>query len=106
MYMQFGCAADELIIQVSDHPVAPSSGTNPWLAGLIATGWLPPFNWKYWYCQVVPTWSSPFVYAWICLAAADQYSPTFARCCFSRSTAALNCVSLSSYGSVIFRFGS
>ena len=28
-YMQFGCLASEEIIQVSDHPVAPSSGTNP-----------------------------------------------------------------------------
>jgi hypothetical protein len=36
--MQLGCAASELIIQVSDHPVAPSLGTNPWLAGLDATG--------------------------------------------------------------------
>src|SRR5438876_2781634 len=103
--MQFGWAAELLIIHVSDHPVAPSDGTNPWLAGLIATGCLSALSAKYWYCQVVPTWSSPFVYPEICLAALDQYSPTFGRCPFSRSTAALNCVSLSSYGFVIPRFG-
>ena len=55
MYMQLGCLASELIIQVSDHPVAPSSGRKPWLAGLAATGLPSPFSSKYWYCQVVPT---------------------------------------------------
>ena len=29
LYMQFGCLALELIIQVSDQPVAPSFGTKP-----------------------------------------------------------------------------
>ena len=38
MYMQFGCSASELIIQVSDQPVAPSSGRKPWLAGLDGDG--------------------------------------------------------------------
>ena len=33
MYMQLGCLASELIIQVSDQPVAPSFGRKPWLAG-------------------------------------------------------------------------
>src|SRR5437016_5749104 len=59
LYMQSGCLALELIIQVSDQPVAPSLGTNPWLAGLIATGTCLPLSAKYWYCQVVPTQSSP-----------------------------------------------
>ena len=75
---------------MSDHPVAPSSGTKPCEAGLEATGWPSPLRMKYWYCQVVPTWSSPLVNAWICFVALDQYSPTFGRCCLSRSTAALN----------------
>ena len=61
LYMQFGCSAWELIIQVSDHPVAPSSGTNPCEAGLAATGWLSASSAKYWYCHVVPTTTSPFV---------------------------------------------
>ena len=91
MYMQFGCAACELIIQVSDHPVAPSLGRNPSPRGLAATGWPSAFSAKYWYCQVVPTSSSPLANAEICLAASDQYSPTYGCCCFSRSTAALNC---------------
>jgi hypothetical protein len=76
MYMQLGCLASELIIQVSDHPVAPSEGRKPWLAGLAATGLPAPSSSKYWYCQVVPTWLSPPAKAWICLAASDQYSPT------------------------------
>ncbi len=54
-YMQFGCLASELIIQVSDHPVAPSLGRKPWLAGLASTGTPSSFSAKYWYCQVVPT---------------------------------------------------
>ena len=76
LYMQFGCLALELIIQVSDHPVAPSLGRKPWLAGLAATGSPSPLSAKYWYCQVVPTWLSPLPKAEICLAASDQYSPT------------------------------
>ena len=76
MYMQLGCLASELIIQVSDQPVAPSFGRKPWLAGLAATGLPSPFSTKYWYCQVVPTWLSPLAKAEICFAASDQYSPT------------------------------
>src|SRR5436309_9079333 len=102
MYMQFGCFAFELIIHVSDQPVAPSVGTKPWLAGLIATETFLPFSAKYWYCHVVPTQSSPLAYAWICLAASPQYSPTFGRCCLSSPTAASNCLESSSYGLVIF----
>ncbi|HEY6035944.1 MAG TPA: hypothetical protein VIV58_16830, partial [Kofleriaceae bacterium] len=51
------------IIQVSDHPVAPSFGRKPWLAGLAATGSPSPCRAKYWYCQVVPTTLSPLIYA-------------------------------------------
>ncbi len=96
MYMQFGCLALELIIQVSDHPVAPSLGRKPWLAGLAATGSPSPCRAKYWYCQVVPTVTSPLAKAEICFAASDQYSPTLARCSFSREIAAWNCSSFSS----------
>src|SRR5262245_21493513 len=96
MYMQLGCFACELIIQVSDQPVAPSEGRKPWLAGLAATGLPSPLSVKYWYCQVVPTTLSPLAKAEICLAASPQYSPTLARCSLSSSTAASNCSSFSS----------
>src|SRR6201995_1458693 len=71
MYMQLGCLAWELIIQVSDHPVAPSFGRKPWLAGLASTGSFSPLRAKYWYCQVVPTWFAPLAKFWICFAASD-----------------------------------
>src|SRR5918995_2228440 len=95
-YMQFGCLASELIIQVSDQPVASSSGRKPCDAGDEATGSPSPRSVKYWYCHVVPTVESPSANDEICLVKSDQYSPTFARCCLSRSTAALNCSSSSS----------
>ena len=44
------------------------------LAGLAAMGWLSSRSAKYWYCHVVPTWSSPLVNEEICFAASDQYS--------------------------------
>src|ERR687898_12544 len=59
MYMQFGCSASELIIHVSDHPVAPSSGRTFFsgspsaLSRFVIT------------CQVVPTDESPLANAWI-----------------------------------------
>src|ERR1700754_314627 len=37
MYMQFGCLAFELIIQVSDQPVAPSLGSVVWTLTLSAS---------------------------------------------------------------------
>src|SRR6201991_674482 len=83
-YMQLGCLALELIIQVSDQPVAPSLGRKPWLAGLASTGTPSSFSRKYWYCQVVPRWTSPAPKAWTCLASSPQYSPTLACCSFSR----------------------
>ena len=61
MYMQFGFSASELIIQVSDQPVAPSSGrtTSSFepsaLSRLTIT------------CQVVPTEESPLANALISL---------------------------------------
>ena len=62
MYMQFGCSASELIIHVSDQPVAPSSGrtTSSLRAVGVAAGWLIT-------CQVVPTEESPLANAWISL---------------------------------------
>ena len=70
--MQFGCLASEEIIQVSDHPVAPSVGTNPVSGPGALTGWLSASNVKYWYCHVVPTWSSPLVNRLICFRYEDQ----------------------------------
>jgi hypothetical protein len=53
MYMQFGCSAWLEIIQVSDHPVAPSSGLTASIAGSL------PARLFTWYCQVVPIVMSP-----------------------------------------------
>src|SRR3954447_15148854 len=105
MYMQLGCSASELIIQVSDHPVAPSSGRKPWLAGLAATGFPSSFKRKYWYCHVVPTVMSPLAKEEICFSASAQYSPTSGRCSFNSWTAASNCSLFSSYGSSMPRSG-
>ena len=59
------------------------------------------------YCHVVPTAVSPDLNDVTCFAYVEpsQYSPMFGRCCFSRSTAALNWSSSSSYGFVMFRSG-
>src|SRR5438309_7394396 len=97
--MQFGCLAFEEIIQVSDQPVVPSLGT------VAPTGTLFAESVFTWYCQVVPSTELPLVKAWISFVASVQYSPATCRCFLSSSTAALNCVSSSSYGFVIFRFG-
>jgi hypothetical protein len=82
--MQFGCLAFDEIIQVSDHPVEPSSGN------VVSTGAFSPARTLAWYCHVVPTTELPLWKAWISFAASDQYSPMFLRCCLSRSTAAWN----------------
>ena len=60
MYMQFGCSASELIIHVSDQPVAPSSGrtTSSRARRRRSAGWLIT-------CHVVPTDESPLANAWI-----------------------------------------
>ena len=61
MYMQLGFSASELIIHVSDHPVAPSSGRT------FSSGWPSAFSRLVITCQVVPTDESPLANAWICL---------------------------------------
>ena len=53
MYMQFGCAASEAIIQVSDQPVVPSAGL------MASTGAPSAWSELTWNCQVVPTTTSP-----------------------------------------------
>src|SRR5437660_499173 len=99
--MQFGCFACEWIIQVSDQPVEPSLGR----IAFTGTGGLFACSVFAWYCQVVPSRVLPLVKAWISFVASVQYSPAIERCFLSRSTAALNCLSSSSYGFVIFRSG-
>src|SRR5918995_2956886 len=85
-YMQFGLAALDETIHVSDQPVVPSFG-------LIAfTGTSAFCSCRYWYGHVVPTTLSPFVYDPICFTTSPgQYSPTFGACFFSSATAASNC---------------
>ncbi len=51
--MQFGCLALEEIIQVSDHPVAPSFGNVVWMFTLSAVSRFAIT------CHVVPTTVSP-----------------------------------------------
>ena len=60
-YMQLGCSASELIIHVSDHPVAPSSGRTTSSGSPSALSRLTIT------CQVVPTDESPLANAWISL---------------------------------------
>src|SRR4051795_10003720 len=55
MYMQFGCLALEEIIQVSDHPVAPSLGR------IVLTGPLSAPSRFAITCHVVPSTESPLV---------------------------------------------
>src|SRR4051794_22104925 len=57
MYMQFGCLALAAIIQVSDHPVAPS------LASAVLIGTLSASSRFAITCQVVPTTESPLAKA-------------------------------------------
>src|ERR671925_680067 len=57
MYMQFGLAALEEIIQVSDHPVAPSFGSVTLIGTLSASSRFAMT------CQVVPITESPLVNA-------------------------------------------
>src|SRR5262245_53105246 len=52
-YMQLGCCACELIIQVSDQPVAPSDGST------VLTGCFSSSRTLAWYCQVVPSTEAP-----------------------------------------------
>src|SRR5579864_1626225 len=100
MYAQFGCFALVASIQVSPHPVAPS-----W--GIVSATWTFPseISWLVWYGHALPTMASPFSKRLISSLAPAQYFLISGRCCMSRLTTALNCVWVSSYGSVIFRFG-
>src|SRR6266487_2837216 len=97
--MQFGCFALDEIIQVSDQPVEPSFGRIAFTGTLLASSVFA------WYCQAVPTSVLPLVKDWISFVASVQYSPATPRCFLSRSTAALNWSSSSSYGFVMFRSG-
>src|SRR4026207_2105128 len=97
--MQFGWAAFDEIIHVSDQPVEPSLGK------MAFTGTLAASRTPAWYCQVVPTTMSPLVNESICCWAVPQYVVMFWRCALSRSTAALNCVSSRAYGFLIASSG-
>ena len=59
LYMQFGCLASDEIIQVSDHPVAPSFGRIASTGGDFLSAWT-RFAIT---CHVVPTTLSPDVKA-------------------------------------------
>ncbi|OLD98470.1 MAG: hypothetical protein AUG91_09070 [Actinobacteria bacterium 13_1_20CM_4_69_9] len=54
-----------------------------------------------WYGHDAPTVALPFLNRSISSPAVTQYFLTSPCCFFSRSTAALNCGSVSSYGSLI-----
>src|SRR4051794_18005661 len=99
MYMQFGCLAFDEIIQVSDQPVEPSRGS------VVATGSLSAVSRLAVYCQVVPTTVSPCAKASFSFVASDQYWPMYSRCFLRTPTAALNCLSSSSYGFWILSSG-
>src|SRR4051812_20171493 len=92
---QFGCFACAEIIHVSAQPVAPSRGIRS------LTGALPAWSVFVWYGQDAPTSASPFLNRSISSAAEAQYFFTSGFCFLSRSTAALNWASVSSYGSLI-----
>src|SRR5213593_420015 len=98
--MQFGCAAFDEIIHVSDQPVAPSLG----LVNL--TVFVPPALMTLaWYCQAVPIVMSPLVKPSISSWAVPQYLPISAFCWTSRSLAAASCAASSEYGFLIPRSG-
>src|SRR5258706_2467625 len=98
--MRFGCLAVAEIIQVSDHPVAPS-------LGFVNLTGLPPgaFRTLAWYCQAVPIAMSPFVKPSISSWAVPQYLLTSAFCWSRRSFAAASWVASRAYGFVILRSG-
>src|SRR5918911_4833598 len=99
MYAQFGCFAFAESIQVSAHPVAPSFGIRS------LTGTLSALSVFVWYGHDAPITASPFLKRSISSEASPQYFFRSGRCCFISLTAALNCVWVSSYGSVIPRLG-
>src|SRR5919201_2451779 len=95
MTAQFGCFAFEETIHVSAQPVAPSRGI------LSFTGAFAAWSVFVWYGHDAPTTAEPFLNRSISSPADAQYFFTSGCCFLSRSTAALNCVSVSSYGSLI-----
>src|SRR3954454_7629149 len=99
-YAQFGCFAFDESIHVSAQPVAPSDGI------MSLTGTLAAASVLVWYGHDAPITASPDLNRSISSDARPQYFLMSGFCCFSRSTAALNCFSLSSYGSLIPRLGS
>src|SRR3954467_5016042 len=99
-YAQLGCFALDESIQVSAHPVAPSCGI------VSLTGTFAAASVFVWYGHDAPITASPDLNRSISSGGRAQYFFTSGFCCFSRLTAALNCLSLSSYGSLIPRLGS
>src|SRR3954453_15440596 len=99
-YAQFGGLALAESIHVSAQPVAPSCGI------VSLTGTFAAASVLVWYGQEAPIVASPDLNRSISSDASAQYFFTSGFCVFSRSTAALNCASLSSYGSLIPRLGS
>src|ERR1700680_4634951 len=99
LYAQFGCFAWAASIQVSAQPGAPSAGINSLTATLSACRLLVCSG------QAAPIATSPFLNSSTSSAAAVQYFLINGRCCLRRLTAAPSCASVSSYGSVMPRFG-
>src|SRR6478736_6345098 len=98
--MQFGWAALDEIIQVSDHPVAPSLGVT--LATFLPVPALMVFCW---YSQAVPIAMSPLANPSISSWAVPQYLPISVFWTLSSATAAASWSLSSAYGLVIFRSG-
>src|SRR3954470_1563022 len=94
--MQLGCFALDEIIQVSDHPVAPSLGL------VNCTVFVPEALITFaWYCQAVPIAISPLVKPSISSWAVPQYLPTRAFCWTRRSLAAASWFASRAYGFLI-----
>src|SRR4029077_1028187 len=94
-----GCLAWAEIIHVSAQPVAPCTGINS-LTGTLSAS-------RLFVCsgQAAPITTSPFLTSSPSSAAPVQYFLTSGRWLLSRLTAALSCVSVSSYGSLMPRLG-
>src|SRR5580658_1541549 len=99
LYAQFGSGALAASIHVSAQPVAPSFGM------VSFTGACAAFRVDVWYGHAAPTTTSPFWKSEISWLARSQYFLISGCSAFNRLTAAVNCVSVSSYGSVIPRLG-
>src|SRR5919197_439993 len=95
MTAQFGCFALDEIIHVSAQPVAPSFGIRSFTGACAACSVF------VWYGHDAPIVALPLLKRSISSPAVAQYFFT-SECCFlRRSTVALNCDSVSSYGSLI-----